>query len=106
MSPFSAEWAPGLVILSIRLSPGGVALIWHLSTEEATELVEGLECGDVCGDAGDYAYQVTPTKGSNPPETTLSLGLGRDAADVTWSFPSEVVVDMARAIREALRRER
>ncbi len=90
-----------IVLLMVQPSPEGMRFCWYLTVREATELAEALECGDVCGDAGDYAYQVTPAKGSEKP--TLTLGLGRNTAEVSWDTSPDVIKGMAAAIRKAIK---
>ena len=91
-----------MVVLAIPLTPPkGVILSWVLTPSEAIELAEGLHesrsprwDGYTFGQAGEYPYAVSLTK-EGPPGMSLSLGLGKDAAEVTWSFTPEDITKMA-----------
>lgn len=91
-----------MVVLAIRLSPHGVTLSWVLTPSEAIRLAEGLFesrsprwDGYTFGQVGEYSYAVAPTKEGTPGMLSLSLGLGKDAAEVTWSFAPDAISYMA-----------
>ena len=97
-----------MVVLAIPLTPPkGATLSWVLTPEEAIDLAEGLHesrsrkwDGHTFGQAGEYPYAVSLTK-EGPPGMSLSLGLGKDAAEVTWSFAPEDITRIASALNVA-----
>lgn len=91
-----------VVRLGLRVFPGGPFVEWDLTHEGADEIAECLQDGHVAGDAkgpaGSFSVFVEPTGGASPPEVTLHLGLGKNAAEMAWSLSPKVVADLAVAL--------